>query len=119
MHRMNEAEIYRVVDERRNELGLTQVEVSRRAFNRSDTALIQNLRRGKPPNSRTLNALCDALGLEFYIGPPRGETGDQVSEQPATYDTTPNVVIPFDVTEQQKDSPSKNFLIFWGLAEVI
>ena len=68
---MDEAEIFEVIDLRRKELGLTQADVSKRAFNRSDTGPIQHLRRGKSPTARTLRSLCDALGLEFYIGPPR------------------------------------------------
>ena len=32
---------------------------------------IRNLRRGRVPPVDKLRALCDVLGLEFYIGPPR------------------------------------------------
>ena len=33
--------------------------------------LIRNLRRGREPRLAQLQALCDVLSLEFYIGPPR------------------------------------------------
>ena len=76
MHHMDEAEIYRTVEARRHKLGLTQAEVSRRAFGRSDTGPIQHLRRGKSPTARTLRSLCRALNLEFYVGPPRSVFDD-------------------------------------------
>ena len=80
---MDEAKIYEIVNARRVELGLTQAEVSRKAFGRTDTGLIQHLRRGKSPTARTLRSLCEALGLEFYIGPPRsGPVGPTKSENP-------------------------------------
>lgn len=33
--------------------------------------LISRLRRGQEPSASKLRALCDALGLEFYVGRPR------------------------------------------------
>ena len=33
--------------------------------------LIRNMRRGGWPSVENLQALCQVLGLEFYIGPPR------------------------------------------------
>ena len=33
--------------------------------------LIMNLRRGRVPSIHRLHALCDVLGLEFYVGRPR------------------------------------------------
>ena len=33
--------------------------------------LVSNLRRGQVPSVPRLRALCDALGLEFYVGRPR------------------------------------------------
>ena len=33
--------------------------------------LVYSLRKGVNPTYDTLKALCDALGLEFYVGPPR------------------------------------------------
>ncbi|MDO5622567.1 MAG: S24 family peptidase [Paracoccus sp. (in: a-proteobacteria)] len=59
------------VEARRTDLGLTQAQLGERAFGRPDTSIIQNMRRGSEPTYSKLLALCDALGLEFYIGPPR------------------------------------------------
>lgn len=33
--------------------------------------LITNMRRGRAPSVERIRALCEVLGLEFYIGPPR------------------------------------------------
>ena len=33
--------------------------------------LIMNMRRGRVPSIHRLHALCDVLGLEFYVGRPR------------------------------------------------
>lgn len=33
--------------------------------------LVSNMRRGQEPSVSRLRALCEVLGLEFYIGPPR------------------------------------------------
>ena len=33
--------------------------------------LISNMRRGKVPSVDRFRALCEVLGLEFYVGPPR------------------------------------------------
>ena len=33
--------------------------------------LVKNLRRGRVTSVDRLRALCDVLGLEFYVGPPR------------------------------------------------
>ena len=60
---------------------------------------IQNIVEGHQPSLDRAAKICNVLGLEAYIGPPRGKTGGQVSEHPATYDITPNVVIPFDPDE--------------------
>jgi len=68
-------EFYDLVERHREMLGLTQVEVAKRAFGQNSTAVIQGLRRGKSPGMERIGALCEALGLEFYVGPPR-ETGD-------------------------------------------
>ena len=37
--------------------------------------LIMNMRRGRVPSIHRLRALCDVLGLEFYIGRPRTVRG--------------------------------------------
>ncbi len=33
--------------------------------------LIHNMRRGRVPSVERVKALCEVLGLEFYVGPPR------------------------------------------------
>ena len=33
--------------------------------------LITNMRRGRVPSVERVQALCEVLGLEFYVGPPR------------------------------------------------
>ena len=37
--------------------------------------LIMNMRRGRVPSIHRLRALCDVLGLEFYVGRPRTVRG--------------------------------------------
>ena len=64
-------EIFKTIEKRRDELGLSQSEVSVRAFNRNDTSAIQNIKRGASPSAKKLAALSKALDLEFYFGPPR------------------------------------------------
>ena len=73
MHCMEPLELYRLVEDRRRELGFSQAEVGRRAVGRGDSAAIQHLRRGKQPSLRKITGLCEALGLELYIGLPRGD----------------------------------------------
>ena len=34
--------------------------------------LIRDMRRGRVPSVERFRALCEVLGLEFYVGPPRG-----------------------------------------------
>lgn len=68
---MEPSDLYHILEDRRRELGLTQAEVTERAFGRGDTSSIQNIRRGKSPSVTSAAAICDALGLEFYIGPKR------------------------------------------------
>lgn len=68
---MEPRSLYHLLEERRRELGLTQSEVTERAFGRDDTSAIQNIRRGKSPSITSAAAICEALGLEFYIGPKR------------------------------------------------
>jgi phage repressor protein C with HTH and peptisase S24 domain len=60
--------IYEVIDQRRRELGLSQVEVSLRAFGRADNGPLQSIRRGSWPSVEKLAALAAVLGLEFSFG---------------------------------------------------
>ncbi|MCP5085334.1 MAG: hypothetical protein GY952_00795 [Rhodobacteraceae bacterium] len=44
--------------------------------------MIQNIRRGSIPSAQKLNAICKALGLEFYIGAPRPGQEEMPGPQP-------------------------------------
>ena len=65
------AEVYALIEEYRKKLGLSQAEVSKRAFGQDSSAAIQGLRRGKSPGIERLSAISKVLGLELYFGPPR------------------------------------------------
>lgn len=39
---------------------------------------IRYILEGRPPSSRRLAEVCDALGLEFYVGPPRLPAGSRL-----------------------------------------
>ena len=69
---MDAEKIYELIETQRVKLGFSQSEVSKRALGKVGSTPIQALRRGSSPTAETLSALCRALGLEFYIGPPRG-----------------------------------------------
>ncbi len=70
-------DLYALIESRRRELGLTQAEVTKRAFGRDgDTSPLQNIRRGSSPRLETLESICDALDLEVYIGPRRTQAYD-------------------------------------------
>lgn len=63
--------IYRALEERRIELGLSQAELGVRAFGKQDNSAMQGIRRGASPSVQKLEALAEALGLELYFGPRR------------------------------------------------
>ena len=42
------------------------------------------MRRGHVPSAERLRSLCEALGLDFYIGPPRGESESSLSSPAPT-----------------------------------
>ena len=65
------AEIFALVEERRKELGLSQAEVSLRAFGKSDNTAIQSLKKGSSPSIDRVAAMAKVLGLECYFGPVR------------------------------------------------
>mgnify|MGYP000486488657 CR=1 FL=1 len=75
---MELSRLYELVEERRQELGLTQAQLSMLAFDRADTAAIQNLRRGKAPSVTKMAKIAEAVGLEFYIGPARSERSTSI-----------------------------------------
>jgi SOS-response transcriptional repressor LexA len=63
--------IYETLETRRKELGLSQAEVSVKAFGRADNSAFQGIRRGAWPSVQKLQALADALGLDFSFGQPK------------------------------------------------
>ncbi len=67
---MELSEVVKIVEERRAALGLSMADVHKVAFPGSQSSAIQNMKRGIPPTFNNLNKLCEALGLEVYIGPP-------------------------------------------------
>lgn len=70
---MDVADLYKMLEDRRRELGLSQAEVELRAFGKTGNASFQAIRRGAAPSFDRLSALGNALNLEFYFGPPRPE----------------------------------------------
>ena len=62
------------IEDRCRELGLSESEFSR-AVAGHNTVLI-DIRRGKSPTAKRLRKISEVLGLEFYLGPPRGMTDD-------------------------------------------
>lgn len=67
-------DLYAQIEARRIELGLTQAELGFRAFGKSETSAIQNIKRGSSPSFERMGALAGALGYDLYFGPPR-DTG--------------------------------------------
>lgn len=67
--------LYEMIEARRLDLGLTQSEVTRRAFGKESTAAIQNLRRGSMMSADKLQAIATALNWQFHFGPPKQAEG--------------------------------------------
>lgn len=67
------ADLYAMLDARRIELGLSQLQLGQLAFGRPDSSAMQNLRRGSSPTFDRLSSICDALGFELYCGPRRSD----------------------------------------------
>ena len=68
---MTPADLIQLILGRLEETGLSASEASTLAV--GNHYLIRNMqRRGGAPSFEALQALCRVLGLEFYIGPPRG-----------------------------------------------
>lgn len=63
-------QIYEVLEARRLELGLSQADVGARAFGKADNSAFQGIRRGSWPSVQKLQALANALELEFNFGIP-------------------------------------------------
>lgn len=77
---MTPQDLIQTVLRRLEETGLSASEASTLAV--GNHYLIRNmLRRGGAPSFEALQALCRVLGLEFYVGPPRG-TATALDETP-------------------------------------
>lgn len=70
--------LFRLIEDRRLQLGLSQSEVGRRSLGQSDGSAIQNIRRGSSPTFENLQKICEVLGLRVSIEPVTGrsESGD-------------------------------------------
>jgi hypothetical protein len=77
------AQLYELLEARRIELGLSHMDLGTAAFGRSDNSAIMNIKRGSSPTLERLGAICDALGLEVFVGKPRSLTG-LAEDQPDT-----------------------------------
>ncbi len=86
---MNVEKLAEIVEEKRKALGMSMADVHKIAFPGTQSTAIQNLKRGTPPNLNTLSKLLEALGLEFYIGPPRTEPAPVTLLQDEPFDTVP------------------------------
>lgn len=65
------SELLTLIEDRLDELGMTQAQLGLRAFGKSDNSAIQSLRKGSSPAIDRLEAMAAALGWEVYFGPPR------------------------------------------------
>lgn len=66
-------DILREIDAALRRLGISARAASIRAHGSPE--LIRDMRRGHVPSVERLRSLCEALGLELYVGPPRGLEG--------------------------------------------
>lgn len=67
-------DILREIDDALRRHGISARAASIRAHGSPE--LIRDMRRGHVPSVERLRSLCESLGLEFYVGPPRGLEGD-------------------------------------------
>lgn len=80
------AEILSLIEGRLKELGLTQADLGLRAFGKADNTAIQSLKKGSSPSYDRVAAMADALGLELYLGKPRGRIEHGLKEDGPTSD---------------------------------
>ena len=60
-----------LIGERLRSLGLTETEFSRAVAGHG--TVVTDIRRGRKPGAERLEKICEVLGLEFYVGLPRGD----------------------------------------------
>lgn len=68
---MRREDFLALIEEHRKKRGWSVADLSDRAFNSRTTSAIPDIKRGSVPSIERAQAICDALGLEFHIGPPR------------------------------------------------
>lgn len=98
-----------IIDRQMREKGFTQAKVAEIAFGRKgDTSLIQSVNRTKNgPTARNLKAICDALGLEFYIGPRRDDVVARIRDWLALPEDSSADEILRAISSQPPASPSE------------
>jgi len=72
-------EIYELIEARRKELNLSQSQLGMLALGQDNSSVIQAIKRGSSPSAHKLEAICNALGLEFYVGRKRSDGETQSS----------------------------------------
>ena len=81
---LSTSDLYDLLEARRLELGLSQMQLGQAAFGRDDNSAIQNLKRGSSPTFERLNDICRALGLVVRVERPttlRGMSDDSNPSQ--------------------------------------
>ena len=68
---MGTTELVQLIEQRCRELNIPESRLSRAVAGHS--SLVSDMRRGRSPSTDRLEQVCQELGLEFYVGPSRGE----------------------------------------------
>ena len=66
---MGTAELLKLIEDRCRDLNLAEGQLSRTVAGHGTA--VTDIRRGRSPSAERLEKICEALGLEFYVGPPR------------------------------------------------
>lgn len=103
---METNDLYLLLEARRKELGLSQSQLGILALGQDNSSVIQAIRRGSSPAANKLEAICNALDLEFYIGPKRSELSREPVSPPGFMDAT----TAFDPTKPLPTEAERTFL---------
>jgi phage repressor protein C with HTH and peptisase S24 domain len=68
---MQTHQLLALIEARLDELGMSVPDLLERAFGNRTSSAIADLKRGRSPSFKKVEAICDALGLDVEIGPPR------------------------------------------------
>lgn len=79
------AQLLALIEDRLEELGMSQAQLGFHAFGKADNSAIQSLRKGSSPAIDRLEAMAAAIGWEVYFGPPR-QTISGMNEPVAEFD---------------------------------